>query len=188
MPLSCNGGPVATPRGPYGTGKIAKKLHTCAAFCRNPLSLSEKKMHALFCKICDRRTTWRRIYVKIEAFCHDYSEFLTIRSTLHQIHLTPTPTLPKGGSLICFIRFSVLPIFPVVPNPPFPCNSVTFKLRVYQNAGEAHCRDIFLYLSACNVLLFNGRLADKYKNMSLPSCFRCILIHPRGWAISNILA
>ncbi len=29
------------------------------------------------------------------------------------------------------------------------------------------CRDIFLYLSVCNILIFKGCLADKYKNMSL---------------------
>ena len=42
-------------------------------------------------------------------------------------------------------------------------------MRVCQNAREAHCRDIFLYLSARNVLIYNGCLTDKYKNMSLPS-------------------
>ena len=31
----------------------------------------------------------------------------------------------------------------------------------------ALCRDIFLYLSVCNVLIFNVYFADKYKNMSL---------------------
>ena len=41
--------------------------------------------------------------------------------------------------------------------------------RLYQNAMEAHCRDIFLYLSARNILIFNNCLTDKYKNMSLPS-------------------
>ena len=35
--------------------------------------------------------------------------------------------------------------------------------------GETHCRDIFLYLSVRNVLIFNVYFADKYKNMSLQS-------------------
>ncbi len=38
---------------------------------------------------------------------------------------------------------------------------------LYQNAKEVTGRDIFLYLSAHNVLIFNKCLADKYKNMSL---------------------
>ena len=32
---------------------------------------------------------------------------------------------------------------------------------------EAYSRDIFLYLSAYNILMFNNCLTDKYKNMSL---------------------
>ena len=29
-------------------------------------------------------------------------------------------------------------------------------------------RDLFLYLSVCNILVFNIYIADKYKNKSLP--------------------
>ena len=39
--------------------------------------------------------------------------------------------------------------------------------RECQNSHTASCRDIFLYLSVRNILIFNGCLADKYKNMSL---------------------
>ena len=41
-------------------------------------------------------------------------------------------------------------------------------LRVYQNAHETNGRDIFLYLSAKQLLIINMLRADKYKNMSLP--------------------
>ena len=36
-----------------------------------------------------------------------------------------------------------------------------------QNSDFPACRDIFLYLSVHNILISNGWLADKYKNMSL---------------------
>ena len=49
----------------------------------------------------------------------------------------------------------------------FQCKDRKGIKRVYQNGHMMLGRDIFLYLSACNVLIFNGRLADKYKNMSL---------------------
>ena len=39
---------------------------------------------------------------------------------------------------------------------------------VCQNIYTATGRDIFLYLSAYNMLIFNVYLVDKYKNMSLP--------------------
>ena len=41
-------------------------------------------------------------------------------------------------------------------------------MRVYQNDYMGHGKDIFLYLSARNMLIINNCLADKYKNMSLP--------------------
>ena len=73
-----------------------------------------------------------------------------------------TPLLLKEGlGVVCLnltpngMIFSEL--FPTTPT------------RVYQNATEATCRGIFLYLPARNVLIFSSCFADKYKNMSLPS-------------------
>ena len=43
-----------------------------------------------------------------------------------------------------------------------------FCKRVCQNSTLPAGRDIFLYLSVYNILISNGCLADKYKNMSLP--------------------
>ena len=40
-------------------------------------------------------------------------------------------------------------------------------VRMCQNSTHPTSRDIFLYLSVCNILISNGCLADKYKNMSL---------------------
>ena len=41
------------------------------------------------------------------------------------------------------------------------------KMRLCQNGYMVLGRDIFLYLSDCNILIFNGCLADKYKKISL---------------------
>ncbi len=49
----------------------------------------------------------------------------------------------------------------------YPLKSLVPLKMVYLNTHTAACRDIFLYLSVCNILISNGCQADKYKNMSL---------------------
>lgn len=87
MPLSLNGTLVVMQRGPrckavraLRLGKIAEIIAHFAENRCNVLTLSGKKMHALFCDICVRGTTLRKICVKIETVCKVYSEFLTIAS------------------------------------------------------------------------------------------------------------
>ena len=53
------------------------------------------------------------------------------------------------------------------------------RRMVCQNGYIVLGRDTFLYLSARNELVFSVCFADRYKNMSLPSRFRCILTHHR---------
>ena len=45
--------------------------------------------------------------------------------------------------------------------------SIKIEKGLCQNAKKAHCRDIFLYLSAKQLLIINSLQTDKYKNMSL---------------------
>ncbi len=55
-----------------------------------------------------------------------------------------------------------------ITNPPeLAYKYMRHSVMVCQNSTLPTRRDIFLYLSVRNILIYNDCLADKYKNMSL---------------------